>query len=112
MSDYLIKLVRDGIPMALGQPGTLHYRPLDDADEHSRQLRKKLGEEVMEYIIEPTLGELADVMEVVEALAALDHCATLADVSAEAERKRVARGGFDGGTGMFARHPLDGRGGS
>ncbi|CAM3868508.1 nucleoside triphosphate pyrophosphohydrolase [Deinococcus frigens] len=61
------KLVRDRIPVLFG--GT--SRPLNPA-EFRAALRAKLGEEVAEYLETGEVLELADVLEVVYALAELD----------------------------------------
>lgn len=106
---YLVKMVRDGIPMALGEPATLTYTVLS-FDARRRALRRKLGEEALEYIDEPSMGELADVYAVVEALAKLEFGQSISDVAAMARRKAEACGGFERGLGMFAQHPRDGQG--
>src|ERR1700722_11408316 len=91
------KLVRDGIPRIIeadgGQPVT---RVLDQAG-YLAALRAKLVEEAEEARSAPDrqLGsELADVLEVLRALAAA-HDMSWEDVVAEAARKRDERGGFD-----------------
>ncbi|RJF73606.1 hypothetical protein D3875_07980 [Deinococcus cavernae] len=64
------KLIRDRIPELLGdQAGT--HRPLDD-DAFETALRQKLQEEVQEYLEGGEVMELADILEVVYALAKLD----------------------------------------
>ena len=91
------KLVRDGIPRIIeaggGQPVT---RVLDQAG-YLAALRAKLVEEAEEAQAAPDgqlRSELADVLEVLRALAAA-HGVSWADVVAEAARKRDERGGFD-----------------
>ncbi|MFZ0172983.1 MAG: nucleoside triphosphate pyrophosphohydrolase, partial [Acidimicrobiales bacterium] len=91
------KLVRDGIPRIIetggGQPVT---RVLDQAG-YLAALRAKLVEEAEEAQAAPDRqlrSELADVLEVLQALAAA-HGMSWADVVAEAARKRGERGGFD-----------------
>jgi predicted house-cleaning noncanonical NTP pyrophosphatase (MazG superfamily) len=91
------KLVRDGIPVIIeaggGQPVT---RVLDQAG-YRTALRAKLVEEAEEARAAPgeqLRTELADVLEVLRALAAA-HSVSWADVVAEAARKRDERGGFD-----------------
>ena len=91
------KLVRDGIPRIIeaggGQPVT---RVLDRAG-YLAALRAKLVEEAEEARAAPDgqLGsELADVLEVLRALAAA-HGMSWEDVVAEAARKRDERDGFD-----------------
>ena len=91
------KLVRDGIPHIIeargGQPVT---RVLDQAG-YQAALRAKLMEEAGEALAAPDgqlQSELADVLEVLQALAAA-HGMSWEDVVAEAARKRDERGGFD-----------------
>ena len=91
------KLVRDGIPRIIeaggGQPVT---RVLGQAG-YLAALRAKLIEEAGEAQAAPDgqlRAELADVLEVLQALAAA-HGMSWEDVVAEAARKRAERGGFD-----------------
>jgi predicted house-cleaning noncanonical NTP pyrophosphatase (MazG superfamily) len=91
------KLVRDGIPRIIetggGQPVT---RVLDQAG-YLAALRAKLMEEAEEAQAAPDgqlRAELADVLEVLQALAAA-HGMSWEDVTAEAARKRGEHGGFD-----------------
>jgi predicted house-cleaning noncanonical NTP pyrophosphatase (MazG superfamily) len=91
------KLVRDQIPEIItadgGQPVT---RVLDDAG-YEAALRAKLLEEAHEAqaASEGELAsELADVLEVLKALAAVHHL-NWEDIVSVAARKRAERGGFD-----------------
>jgi predicted house-cleaning noncanonical NTP pyrophosphatase (MazG superfamily) len=103
---YLVKLVRDDVDEMLGGDGTVTYRPMS-RDEHERRLRRKLVEEAIEYALEPSLEELADVYEAVLALSKLSHGGSWGTIMDVAEKKRHRRGGFDRGMGMYARHPAD-----
>jgi predicted house-cleaning noncanonical NTP pyrophosphatase (MazG superfamily) len=91
------KLVRDQIPGIIaadgGQPVT---RVLDHAG-YEAALRAKLLEEAHEAQAAPDgqlVSELADVLEVLKALA-VAHDMGWEDVVSEASRKRAERGGFD-----------------
>ena len=91
------KLVRDQIPAIIaadgGQPVT---RVLDQAG-YEAALRAKLLEEAHEAQAAPDgklASELADVLEVLQALAAA-HDMSWDEVVSEASRKRGERGGFD-----------------
>jgi predicted house-cleaning noncanonical NTP pyrophosphatase (MazG superfamily) len=68
---YPIKLVRDRVASIDTSQG-LAYRPVADLGEHMRRLRAKLVEEVGEYLIDPSRGELVDVHQVVRDLAFVD----------------------------------------
>lgn len=64
------KLVRDNIPdICIKNNHTPKYRVLNDA-EYKKALCKKLKEETREYLASEETEELADILEVVEALAA------------------------------------------
>lgn len=63
------KLVRDRIPELMRQQGgDPQVRILHDDKEYMQALRDKLLEEVAEFKENPSIEELVDVMEVVEAL--------------------------------------------
>lgn len=104
---YPVKLVRDLTKAALGGPGTTEYRQLPRY-EHVKRLRQKLVEEAIEYALDPTVDELADVLEVVHALADVDLAAGLEPVLRAREARHRERGGFSRGVGMYVTHPWDG----
>lgn len=88
------KLVRDKIPKLIEEQGeTPIIRILDDA-QFTRCLELKLDEEVGEYHRDKTPEELADILEVVFALANAKGYSRddLIDVY---QRKHDARGGFE-----------------
>jgi predicted house-cleaning noncanonical NTP pyrophosphatase (MazG superfamily) len=91
------KLVRDGIPRIIeADGGQAVIRVLDQAG-YLAALRTKLVEEAEEARAAPDRelrSELADVLEVLRALAAA-HGMSWEDVEAEAGRKRDERGGFE-----------------
>ena len=87
------KLVRDLIPEIIQKSGNKAIiRTLND-QEYSEMLEKIL-EEVNEYITDKTVEELADILEVVYALASLKG-ATKEEVEALRVKKADARGGFE-----------------
>ncbi|ALW89075.1 nucleoside triphosphate pyrophosphohydrolase [Deinococcus actinosclerus] len=84
------KLVRDRIPdLFSGQTRTL------TEGEYCAALRAKLEEEVAEYLDSGDAEELADVLEVLRALAAL-HGLSPEELEALRRAKADARGGFAG----------------
>ncbi|MCP2015542.1 putative house-cleaning noncanonical NTP pyrophosphatase (MazG superfamily) [Deinococcus sp. HSC-46F16] len=85
------KLVRDRIPERF--PAS-RYRVLDEA-EFGAALRAKLTEEVGEYLADGTPEELADVLEVLHALAAR-HGLTPGDLERLRVQKAAERGAFVG----------------
>lgn len=87
------KLVRDKIPEIIESSGrACHYRIASD-DDYKHLLIEKLDEEVAEYKESGSLEELADVIEVLIALANIEGYSEseLMDVN---YKKRKARGGF------------------
>jgi predicted house-cleaning noncanonical NTP pyrophosphatase (MazG superfamily) len=87
------KLVRDRIPEMLDAKGVPYEKRIADDAEYRVELLKKLVEEAHEFEEAGAPEELADVLEVVEALRSLPE---YADVGALKEQKRTERGGFEG----------------
>lgn len=86
------KLVRDLIPdMIVSQGDKPNIRILDD-EEYGICLGKKLNEEVAEYHQEKNLEELADILEVVYALAEINGGRE--ELERIYTKKHEARGGF------------------
>jgi len=95
------KLVRDRIPEIIAEDGREPATRILDEDEYIAELERKLREECEEVIAagdgdtaEHRLEELGDVLEVMLALAEIDHF-NLDDIVFAAEQKRQERGGFD-----------------
>lgn len=86
------KLVRDGIPAIIGAGAVARVL---GAEEYAVALRAKLQEEVAEYLEAHDPQELADVLEVLHALAA-QHGLTPQELEAQRAAKAQARGGFGG----------------
>ena len=88
------KLVRDKMPEIIESSGRVcHYRIASD-DEYKHLLIEKLDEEIAEYGESGSLEELADVMEVLIALAASDGYSEN-DLPSTNHEKRKKRGGFE-----------------
>lgn len=112
MSDgYPIKLVRDRVSEIDTSEG-IAYRPVKDRAEHIRLLHQKLLEEVGEYLAEPSMAELADIYEVLIALAIVELREILVDrrIQQAKSRKFAERGGFDDGVVMVTVEPGEDRG--
>ena len=89
------KLVRDRIPGMIRSAGEIPVtRILSDA-EYFTCLEMKLDEEVQEFRKEKTLEELADILEVLYALADCIGCSK-DELHRACDQKRSERGGFDG----------------
>ena len=87
------KLVRDKIPQIIRNSGAMPItRVLDDA-EYLSCLENKLDEEVAEFHRDNNIEELADILEVVYALAETDGYSQ-DDLNRFCAEKRAERGGF------------------
>lgn len=88
------KLVRDNIPEIIAKNGgTAHVRRLDDDREYITELTKKLIEEAHEVAAAPSLEELADVGEVLDALTkALGYSKD--ELQSTQEKKATENGAF------------------
>ena len=87
------KLVRDKIPEIIRQQGEIPYTRILDTEEYTVLLEDKLDEETAEFHRDRTPEELADILEVVFALAENMGLSKerLMDVY---QQKHEARGGF------------------
>ena len=87
------KLVRDRIPQIIADQGERPITRILNDEEYDLCLNAKLDEEVAEFHRDRNLEELADILEVVCALA--DSIgATPEELREVYDRKHVARGGF------------------
>lgn len=87
------KLVRDKIPEIIEKSGkNLTFKYLDD-EQFEIALERKLDEEVKEYHESKDVEELADILEVVIALAELQGL-NFADLVDLQTKKAVKKGGF------------------
>ena len=91
------KLVRDKIPEIIENDGEIVFiHELNDS-YYRLELYKKLNEECMEVATststKETLEELADVLEVLRAIAYLEN-SQLEDIIQIADKKKEKRGGF------------------
>jgi predicted house-cleaning noncanonical NTP pyrophosphatase (MazG superfamily) len=97
LSDMSEKLVRDRIPEIIEREGRVpEARMVSDPAEYRRLLRAKLLEEVDEFLADESLSEMADVLEVLRALARA-HGWSEADVEAVRADAARERGGFASG---------------
>lgn len=87
------KLVRDKIPEIITQKGEACRWHVADEDEYRNFLLHKLNEEVQEFLADESIEELADVLEVLDAMLAYRE-GVRDRVYAVQQKKRVARGGF------------------
>ncbi|MFG2091038.1 MULTISPECIES: hypothetical protein [unclassified Spirillospora] len=87
------KLVRDRIPEIIRATGRSPEIRVAGPEEHGALLRAKLYEEAGEYAASGDPAELADLLEVVHALAAL-HGITPGELEERRSAKAAERGGF------------------
>jgi len=91
------KLVRDKIPDIIKNNGEKPVIQILSDIEYKKELEKKLFEEYQEVIEskeKDRLEELADMLEVISALAKLEH-SSIEEILEIAEAKRKKRGAFD-----------------
>lgn len=92
------KLVRDKIPEIIIKDNRNPITRILSDDDYKKELEKKLLEEYNEVLgtttTEERIEELADMLEIIQALAVLEN-KTLDDVNQVAKQKRLKRGGFE-----------------
>ncbi len=87
------KLVRDKIPEIIEKQGKTCVTEILSQDEYLRMAEEKLSEELAEYQDSKTLEELADLLEVMEAVVAA-RGETWEALLCVRDEKRQKRGGF------------------
>ncbi len=87
------KLVRDLIPQVVEADGQVAVVRELKSEEFRVELVRKLHEEVAEFSLKPSVDELADIQEVVLALAEMLG-ADASQLEAVRQRKKELRGGF------------------
>jgi len=87
------KLVRDKIPGILDEKKKTFSYHHAGKEEYTQKLREKLLEEVNEFLEKPSVGELADIQEVIFAL--LDDMGkSQPTLTSAQESKAASRGAF------------------
>lgn len=87
------KLVRDKIPEIIEADGKTPITRILDEEEYLCELDKKLNEEVAEYQSDKSLGEMADVLEVLFAICE-GRGYSIDELMAVKKKKQDERGGF------------------
>jgi predicted house-cleaning noncanonical NTP pyrophosphatase (MazG superfamily) len=94
---FYTKLVRDCIPEVIQGNGKKHSFRILSNDEYIKELKKKSFEELNEYIEtttnEDAVEELADLLEIIHALAEY-HGSSIERVEKVRKEKAEKRGGF------------------
>ena len=86
------KLVRDKVPEYLDSKGILYEKKIASPEEYKEELFKKLTEEIKEFLEGKNIEELADVLEVIEAIKKLPE---FQNVEEDKKEKLEEKGGFD-----------------
>lgn len=86
------KLVRDKMPEFLDSKGISYEKRIATPKEYKIELIKKLEEEIKEFLEVENTEELADILEVVEALKKLPEFMNVEEIKA---KKLAEKGGFE-----------------
>jgi len=86
------KLVRNNIPEFLDSKGISYEKRIANTEEYREELIKKLDEEIKEFMEAKNTEELADIIEVVEALKKLPEFSNVEEIRL---KKLKDRGGFE-----------------
>ena len=91
------KLVRDKIVPIIEEDGyTCSYREITDTKEAHKLLVEKLKEEADEFYKNPSIEELADILEVIDTLKKINGLVDEKKLQEYKEKKKNKKGGFDG----------------
>jgi predicted house-cleaning noncanonical NTP pyrophosphatase (MazG superfamily) len=88
------KLIRDRIPQIMEAQGKTFTVLTLNSERYLQTLNEKLREEVTEYIADGSIGELADLAEVLYAILKAKGV-SIEEFEAIRVQKRRERGGFD-----------------
>lgn len=87
------KLVRDKIPERIRAKGEAAKTHVADEQEYWQKLKEKLSEEVQEFAQAESIEELADILEVIDAIVAHKRF-DRGEIENMKREKRQGRGGF------------------
>ena len=93
MKKQINKLVRDHIPEICKRNGQTPETKILDDESYTSALKAKLCEEVEEYLSDRSIEELADIIEVIEALAE-NQGSSLAEIMELKKQKQKKNGAF------------------
>ena len=94
MTKHHNKLVRDKIPEIIEKAGKKAYTHILSEEEYITELDKKLGEECAEYQADKSIEELADMLEVMYAIAEARGW-SVSELEAVRREKAEKRGAFE-----------------
>jgi predicted house-cleaning noncanonical NTP pyrophosphatase (MazG superfamily) len=87
------KLVRDKIPEIIKRKGDTAKIHIADDEEFWAKLKEKLQEEADEFIKNPTMEEIADILEVIDAICEFKNF-DRKELEEIKKKKNLERGGF------------------
>lgn len=87
------KLVRDKIPEIIKDDGKIPITHIASKKEYQQKLLEKLQEEVLEFLKDQKAEELADILEVIDAICKLKKI-NLEKLQKIKQQKAKNRGGF------------------
>ena len=88
------KLVRDKIPEIIEEEGKTYTCSVLSGEDYLKMLDEKLNEELAEYQEDKSMEELADLLEVIKAVA-LARGSSFEEIEEIRQTKAAKRGGFD-----------------
>ena len=94
MTKHHNKLVRDKIPEIIEKAGKKAYTHILSEEEYMTELDKKLNEECAEYQADKSIEELADMLEVMYAIAEARGW-SVSELEAVRREKAEKRGAFE-----------------
>lgn len=87
------KLVRDKIPEIIKQKGDTPVTHIADEEEYKQKLHEKLKEECAEFLEDPSIEELADILGVIDAICEYRNF-DKEELQSVKNKKAEERGGF------------------
>jgi len=90
----MTKLIRNLIPEIISKSGRVPITYIAEPHEYKELLKNKLLEEVEEFLYDQNVEEIADILEVIEAICNINNF-KLKDILKIKEQKKKANGGFD-----------------
>lgn len=97
----LVKIVRSKIGRELGDQGAVVYKTIDDQQDVVEALHQKLGEELAEYMDNPSIDELSDIYACLQALAHHELGVRWGEVVDKNLEKSDRKGDFTDPVGMY-----------
>lgn len=88
------KLVRDNIPAIIHNQGDTPVARVLNESEYLAALDKKLNEEILEYLEDGSVGEICDILEVIDAIC-VARGITPDQITEAREQKRTQNGAFN-----------------